>query len=107
MLDSSHAGFYLESGVGGICLHVRDKLGPLGKEDEEELVGGEGGGEKREEGGECEGSELALQCTCSTWTLELVELVCMSTSLTAPYCPLSRSHWALVSSVQARCLVRR
>ena len=46
MLDSSHAGFYLESGVGGICLHVRDKLGPLGKEDEEELVGGEcAGGE--------------------------------------------------------------
>ena len=47
MLDSSHAGFYLESGVGGICLHVWDKLGPLRAgwgEDKEELVGGECGG---------------------------------------------------------------
>ena len=51
MLDSSHAGFYLESGVGGICLHVRDKLGPLGKEGEEELVGGECAGVYKGRGG--------------------------------------------------------
>ena len=67
MLDSSHAGFYLESGVGGIFLHVWDSLGPLRGgwgEDEEELVG-EGRGECVQERGRrvesVKATELALR----------------------------------------------
>ena len=51
----------------------------------------------------------AVNMFLPTWTQELVEPACMLLlliSLTVSHLPLSRTHWALVSSAQSCRLVR-
>ena len=56
----------------------------------------------------CGGRRLLGSEHVPTWTQELVEPACMLLliSLTVSHFPLSRTHWALVNSVQSCRLVR-